>query len=321
MCRFLVYSGVERYLAESIIRSEHSLIRQSRHAYEMKEPVNGDGFGVGWYSRGDDPTPCVFTGLTPAWSNRNLRRLAVRIRSHRYFAHVRAATGGGWVDEINCHPFRYGRFLWMHNGYLGGFERVKRAMRKGLRDELYTAIKGNTDSEHAFYLFLSQLEFARAEARERLAGRRDEVLAYKRRFLDLLHDVPHPGETEEQLIDSMVEHVGAFAPEALRTAMLRTLAALHRMAVEAGVEEPSRANFAVTDGRTVVVTRYSDRADAEPPSLYRTEGLASGLLITSERLLDLHPDWVEIPPQHLVMVTEDGRIETSAIPPVPASAV
>ena len=46
---------------------------------------------------------------------------------------------------------------------------------------------------------------------------------------------------------------------------------------------------------------------------YRTEGLDSGLLITSERLLDLHPDWVEIPPQHLVMVTEDGRVETSAI--------
>ena len=33
--------------------------------------LNGDGFGVGWYCPKEqqfvDPTPCVFTSITPAW--------------------------------------------------------------------------------------------------------------------------------------------------------------------------------------------------------------------------------------------------------------
>ena len=50
MFRFLCYRGADLLLADLLYRPEHLLIRQSHHAKERKEPLNGDGFGVGWYT-------------------------------------------------------------------------------------------------------------------------------------------------------------------------------------------------------------------------------------------------------------------------------
>jgi len=61
------------------------------------------------------------------------------------------------VGEENCHPFQNGRYLWMHNGSIEGFSRIKRRLRESLPDPLYDAVQGTTDSEHAFALFLSFL--------------------------------------------------------------------------------------------------------------------------------------------------------------------
>lgn len=60
--------------------------------------LNGDGFGIGWFppeeQRERDPTPCVFTSITPAWNNENLTRLSQKITSPLIFGHVRAAYPG-----------------------------------------------------------------------------------------------------------------------------------------------------------------------------------------------------------------------------------
>jgi len=157
MCRFLVYRGREVLLADLLTRPEQSLIRQSFKAREREEPLNGDGFGVGWYPGSLDPHPCVFTSTTPAWSNRNLRRLADTIRTSCVFAHVRAASPNSAVSEANCHPFRHGRFLWMQNGWIPDFKKVHRRLRNRLSDEFYDMIEGTTDTEHAFALFLHHL--------------------------------------------------------------------------------------------------------------------------------------------------------------------
>jgi glutamine amidotransferase len=70
---------------------------------------------------------------------------------------VRAASPAMRVSEANCHPFHYGRFLWMHNGIIEGFWQIKRRLRGSLPDPLYNAIEGTTDSEHAFAVFLHLL--------------------------------------------------------------------------------------------------------------------------------------------------------------------
>ena len=157
MCRFLCYRGPETLLADLLYRPAHSLILQSFKATERREPLNGDGFGVGWYAAHTASTPCVFTSLTPAWSNQNLRRLSEHVKSGCFFAHVRAASPGMRVSEANCHPFQYRRFLWMHNGAIEGFSRIKRRLRASLPDHLYNNIEGTTDSEHAFAVFLHTL--------------------------------------------------------------------------------------------------------------------------------------------------------------------
>ena len=156
MCRFLCYKGPEILLADLLYRPQHSLILQS-HAKERTEPLNGDGFGIGWYASQISSTPCVFASLTPAWSNHNLRQLSEHVKSSCFFAHVRAASPGMRVSEVNCHPFQYGRLLWMHNGGIRDFWRIKRRLRASLPDQLYNMIEGTTDSEHAFAVFLHLL--------------------------------------------------------------------------------------------------------------------------------------------------------------------
>lgn len=72
MCRILCYMGPEVLLADLLYQPKNSLILQSYKSRERKEPLNGDGFGVGWYTAPSGPTPCIFTSITPAWNNQNL---------------------------------------------------------------------------------------------------------------------------------------------------------------------------------------------------------------------------------------------------------
>src|SRR5688572_1150697 len=111
MCRFIAYIGNEILLADLVINPENSLVRQSYKSRERREPLNGDGFGVGWYTPEVSATPCVFKSISPAWSNSNLLSIADHVRSGCFFAHVRAASPGMAVTETNCHPFQIGRYL------------------------------------------------------------------------------------------------------------------------------------------------------------------------------------------------------------------
>ena len=152
MCRWLAYSGSPVLLDEVIYKPKHSLIDQSLHSRLGAETTNGDGFGVGWYGEGD--TPGVFHSVEPAWNDRNLRELSGHVRSGLVFAHIRAATATP-VQLTNCHPFRYGNWLWMHNGVIYDWHRVKRDLVLAIDPELYPEILGSTDSEVFFYLALT----------------------------------------------------------------------------------------------------------------------------------------------------------------------
>lgn len=152
MCRWLAYSGSPVLIKELLLDPKHSLIDQSLHARLGAETTNGDGFGIGWYGVGD--TPGVFHSIEPAWNDRNLRDLAGHIRSPLVLAHIRASSGSP-VQQTNCHPFRHGRWLWMHNGVLRDFPRVKRELVLAVDPSLYPQIEGSTDSETFFFLALT----------------------------------------------------------------------------------------------------------------------------------------------------------------------
>ncbi|HEX9692666.1 MAG TPA: class II glutamine amidotransferase [Gemmatimonadales bacterium] len=157
MCRFTLYLGPPIRLAALLTEPSHSLIRQSVHSDERDEPLNGDGFGVGWYQPDIADEPAVFRSITPAWNNRNLHNIARLISSSCILAHVRAASDTSGVNEANCHPFRYGRYLLMHNGDIGNFRRVRRRLLESVCDEAFGNVFGSTDTEHFFAVVIDEL--------------------------------------------------------------------------------------------------------------------------------------------------------------------
>lgn len=151
MCRWAAYLGEEVFLEDIVSAPCHSLIAQSHCAQEAKSPTNGDGFGLAWY--GGRAEPGLYRDILPAWSDPNLKSLCKQIRSGLFLAHVRASTGGA-TSRANCHPFVSGRWSFMHNGQIGGFERIRRALEAALPDALYDQIEGTTDSELFFFLMM-----------------------------------------------------------------------------------------------------------------------------------------------------------------------
>ena len=152
MCRWMAYSGDPILVEDLLFRPNHSLIDQSLHSRLGATTTNGDGFGIGWY--GEGPVPALFKSVDPAWNDQNLREIASQVRTPLFFAHVRASTGTP-VQRTNCHPFRHGRWLWMHNGALRGFHETKRELLAAVDSSLYADIEGSTDSEALFFLALT----------------------------------------------------------------------------------------------------------------------------------------------------------------------
>ncbi|KAK5078846.1 glutamine amidotransferase subunit [Lithohypha guttulata] len=256
MCRFLVYKGSKPIILSKIVTEpSHSLLTQSydsRLRLDVRRPHNGDGFGIGWYTEPElGPDPCIFTSTVPAWNCINLERLAPKTHSHLIFAHVRATTEGS-LAENNCHPFQHNTLMWMHNGGIGAWQYVKRPLAASLDDKWFLGVKGGTDSEWAFALFL-------------------HVLA------------------SEEHVDPSSTPKHGFGAKVLRRVMKKTIARINELIrtylpstlTLEDVETRSLLNFAVTDGHSVIVTRYvSSKTDAAA-SLYYSSGT----------------DWVEDPKQ------------------------
>jgi predicted glutamine amidotransferase len=296
MCRFMAYHGPPIQLDELLYKPGHSIIQQSVDARERAEPLNGDGWGVGWYDPTLSPEPGVYREVRPAWNDENMRRVSPLVETPLYFAHVRAASPGLSIHQLNCHPFPGGQhtledsrhrdpieegrqeLLFMHNGVLGGYEDVVRQLQADLDQETYLGIRGTTDSEHAFAVIQEELG----------AAVRDPTV------------------------------------EDLAWAVRDTIAYLDRLKHEVGRgNETTWANFCLTDGESLVATRYASPADATAQSLYVGEAgsfVADGefcstpapegeaaTIVASEPLFEDDRVWRAVPRNHLVTVTPDGE--------------
>jgi len=152
MCRWMAWHGQPLLIEEVLFNTPHGIIDQSLHARMGAEPTNGDGFGLGWYGSGRGPA--VYHSTTPAWADANLRELAGHLESPLFFTHIRAAIGSP-VQQTNCHPFRHGNWLFVHNGYLGGFRAARRELMLAIDPELFPDVHGSTDTEVVFHLALT----------------------------------------------------------------------------------------------------------------------------------------------------------------------
>ena len=143
-------------MSELLIKPKDNLIHQSIHAKAMRIPTNGDGFGLGWYDK--QPYPGLFRSIRPAWNDSNLHDLARHIESPLFLSHVRASSLAP-IQETNCHPFRYNKWLFMHNGQIAQFEFLRQALLAKISPEYFNDLMGSTDSEVMFYLAGSLSKF------------------------------------------------------------------------------------------------------------------------------------------------------------------
>lgn len=151
MCRWIAYRGENVALEHYVTAPVHSLVEQSLRARESAASTNGDGFGLGWYAGHDEPG--LYREVRPAWSDENLRHLCRHIRSHLFFAHVRASTGTA-TTRPNCHPFTHRQWLFMHNGQIGNWSLIRRKVEALIPDAYYGSRIGTTDSEAVFLAIL-----------------------------------------------------------------------------------------------------------------------------------------------------------------------
>jgi glutamine amidotransferase len=128
--------------------------------------------------------------------------------------------------------------MWMHNGSISAWNYIKRSLGDSLTDKWFLSVKGGTDSEWSFALFLDLLE---------------------KEGVDPSSD---PGPE-------------GFGQALLRRVLMKTIARINELVRNqniTGVETRSLLNFAVTDGHTVVCTRYVSSKTDEPASLYFSSG-------------------------------------------------
>jgi hypothetical protein len=81
-------SGPPIQLDELLYQPDHSIIQQSIDAREREEPLNGDGWGVGWYDPSLSPEPAVYREVRPAWNDGNMRQLSPLVEDDRVWRPV-----------------------------------------------------------------------------------------------------------------------------------------------------------------------------------------------------------------------------------------
>ena len=166
--RWLAYFGNPIRPEALLYDAAYSLVEQSRRDRLAGGYPNADGFGLGWYGAREEPA--LYRSIAPAWADPNLRELAGEIESSLFVAHVRAATGTP-VEQTNCHPFRHGRWLFAHNGFIDGYFDIRRELLLAVDPSIFSGIAGTTDSELMFHLALTfGLEDEPLAALERMAG-------------------------------------------------------------------------------------------------------------------------------------------------------
>jgi predicted glutamine amidotransferase len=149
MCRlFAQHASRDHDLHEPLCSAANALRVQSH-----KHP---HGWGVGWY---DASGVQIRRGVMPAHADDAFVAAAREARSEIVVAHVRDASVGA-VTEANTHPFVHGKWIFAHNGTVARFEKgadVRAALEAEIDPRLRAAIRGDTDSERVFFLFLTRL--------------------------------------------------------------------------------------------------------------------------------------------------------------------
>jgi glutamine amidotransferase len=289
MCRLAAYIGRPLLINDVMSRPKVSLIKQSASATETDVTLNGDGFGIGWYTPEVSDNPAVFVSSLPAWNDTNLKNMSHQIKSPCFFAHVRAA-GEGSVNQSNCHPFHFEKYLMMHNGGIGGFKTIKLALLNHLSPRFFENIKGQTDSEVLFALWLTELEKITDIS---TVDQKSMTLAWEN-TLKIINKIQDDHEIRD------TTYINAIITDGVQ--MIGTRYVRHGTA-------PLTLHY--TAGSAFVHSHGSCRMI--PKSERETLDQYDAILIASEKLTGDDEGWENIPDQHFIFVDRYKRVHLDPI--------
>jgi len=264
MCRWFVYISPEEpcLLSDVLINPVNALSKQCSEHYlpgllpqnddkdlddatdallKMRNSLlNMDGLGIAWYTDTTShysnsvsgPRPALYKSQSPPFNDFNFRSLCENTETKCLFAHIRA-TSGSVVTQVNCHPFVFGRHVFMHNGAISTFSNVRRDMTDLFAFDAYCNVLGSTDSEHAAALYITNLTSGGGKASWQEQYPLDDM------FKALV-------KTVVQIMELQRKNVGENAT-------------------------PNSLNFCVSDGAKMVAIRFRNHVTQQPPSLYWSE--------------------------------------------------
>lgn len=162
MCRVLAYIGPERPIESLLLEPENSLINQSLDP-ELYPHLHlaGWGFGV-WSDHLLKPEePYLYHRPMAAFYDDNAQTIIPSLQGGTLLAHIRAAAYNSHVvlaDE-NCHPFAFAETPWIiaQNGALPNWRLLQRELLQHCEDRYLKQMRGTTDTEFLYVLFLSLL--------------------------------------------------------------------------------------------------------------------------------------------------------------------
>ena len=168
------YTGSPLQMERVLFKARHSLIDQSLHAagrhHHQRRRLRAGLVrppGARRLPGAAVPLPQRASGLERPQPARGARA----IHSSLFVAHIRAATDTP-AQETNCHPFRHGNWLFVHNGLIRDFPLLRRDLMLMIAPAYFGSLEGSTDSELMFLLALSfGLEDDPLPALARMVGR------------------------------------------------------------------------------------------------------------------------------------------------------
>ena len=152
MCRWMAWLGQPVLIDELLFKTQHGIVDQSLHSRHGRRADQRRRLRHGLVRHREGPG--VYHSVAPAWADANLRELAGHIESPLFLVHVRAAIGSP-VQQTNCHPFRHGHWLFVHNGYVADLHVLRRDLMLAIDPALFAEVQGSTDTEVVFYLALT----------------------------------------------------------------------------------------------------------------------------------------------------------------------
>ncbi len=275
MCRLFGFrSSVESSAHRSLVAAENAMVNQAAD--------NPHGWGIGYFVGRD---AYILKSDDAAHTSERFRLASSRLRSQTFVVHVRRATVGG-TDYLNSHPFRFGRWVFAHNGTVFDFERLHEWMMSHIPERRRALILGTTDSEHTFHYLLSALE---AEGFD----------AYG-------HQPLVEVDRAAQVLHAAVDRI-------------------YEKALEVQASDHPIVNFILTDGEAMFAQRAgkelyfatqkhscSDFGTCAEPNKFcmlaaRPEAPVNHLIVSSERIGD-EDRWEAIEQGHMVYLSRDFRI-------------